>query len=144
MKIKVVYHSNTGNTKQIAEAMAEALQVTAEPMSSKPVIAGLDILFVGGSLKMYMLERHCRSFLRTLRKPNMTKHIVLFSTSVSGKGILDLAKKWITAKDAAIYPNEYKCLGNYYKDPERVHPDANDIEAAKAFATAAVKELAAG
>jgi flavodoxin len=144
MKIKVVYHSNTGNTQKIAEALAEALHVTAEPMSAKPEISGLDILFVGGSLKMFNLERHCAKFFRSLNKPGMAKNVVIFSTCVSGKGILNYAQKMIKAKDMAIYKDEYKCLGNYYKDPQRVHPDENDCIGAKEFAATVLKELAAG
>jgi flavodoxin len=144
MKIKVVYHSNHGNTQKIAESLAESIGVKAEPISSGPDISGVDILFVGGSLKMYTLEGHCRKFFKSLKKPGMAKNVAVFSTSLSGNGILNYAKQMIKAKDIRIYDNEYKCLGSIYMDTNKEHPDAIEILGAKEFAAKAVKELTAG
>jgi flavodoxin len=143
MKIQVVYHSNHGNTQKIAESLAEALGVKAEPISSNPEISDVDILFIGGSLKMYTLESHSKKFFKSLKKPGMAKNVVVFSTSLSGKGILNYAEKMIKAKDIRIYNNEYKCLGSFYMDANKEHPDVNEVSGAKEFATKVVKELAA-
>ena len=53
MNIKIVYHSQTGNTKVIAQAIAEEIGVPAEEVTSKPEISGVDLLFAGGCIHAF-------------------------------------------------------------------------------------------
>ena len=64
MNIKIVYHSQTGNTKKLAQAISEEMGVPAEEITSKPEISGVDLLFVGGCIHAFNLERTCKSFLK--------------------------------------------------------------------------------
>lgn len=49
MKTAVRYFTMTGNTKKLAEAIAAALDVTAEDLS-KPLTEDVDVLFLGSSV----------------------------------------------------------------------------------------------
>ena len=47
MKILVVYSSKTGNTKRVAEAIAEELRTTATDVRGQPDPAGYDLVIAG-------------------------------------------------------------------------------------------------
>jgi flavodoxin len=49
MKIAVIYHSRGGNTKIVAEAIAKAAGVSAEPIHV-PLDAPVDLLLIGGGV----------------------------------------------------------------------------------------------
>ena len=48
MKFAVRYYTQTGNTKKLAEAVADALGVEALPIT-EPVEEAVDVLFLGNS-----------------------------------------------------------------------------------------------
>ncbi len=93
MNIAVRYYSKSGNTKAVAEAVAEAVGVkavsvdTAEADIKEPV----DLLFIGGALYAYGLDKHLKEYLKTLKKENVKKAVV-FSTSWISKHSVDLIK----------------------------------------------------
>ena len=93
MNIAVRYYSKSGNTKAVAEAVAEAVGVnavsvdTAEADIKEPV----DLLFIGGALYAYGLDKHLKEYLKTLKKENVKKAVV-FSTSWLSKHSVDLIK----------------------------------------------------
>jgi flavodoxin len=47
MDIKVLYHSTTGNTKKVAEAIAAEAGVIAQPLTEASGSTSTDILFIG-------------------------------------------------------------------------------------------------
>ena len=93
MNIAVRYYSKSGNTRAVAEAVAEAVGVkavsvdTAEADIKEPV----DLLFIGGALYAYGLDKHLKEYLETLKKENVKKAVV-FSTSWLSKHSVDLIK----------------------------------------------------
>ncbi len=101
MNIAVRYYSKSGNTRAVAEAVAEAVGVkavsvdTAEADIKEPV----DLLFIGGALYAYGLDKHLKEYLKTLKKKNVKKAVV-FSTSWFSKHSVDLIKNGL--KEAGI------------------------------------------
>ena len=93
MNIAVRYYSKSGNTRAVAEAVAEAVGVkavsvdTAEADIKEPV----NLLFIGGALYAYGLDKHLKEYLETLKKENVKKAVV-FSTSWLSKHSVDLIK----------------------------------------------------
>ena len=93
MNIAVRYYSKSGNTKAVAEAIAGAVGVkaiavdTAQSDIKEPV----DLLFIGGALYAYGLDKHLKEYLKTLKKENVKKAVV-FSTSWLSKHSVDLIK----------------------------------------------------
>ena len=65
MKCAVRYYTKTGNTKRLAEAIANVVGVDALPIS-EPITEQVDILFLGNSyyLKLcYFLYAFCILFI---------------------------------------------------------------------------------
>ena len=67
MKIAVRYYTKTGNTKRLAEAVAQAVGAEALPIST-PVTKYVDILFLGNSYYAFSIDPEVRSFIRSLDK----------------------------------------------------------------------------
>ena len=136
MNIKVVYHSESGSTKKVAEAIAAAVGVSAEPITDDMQIENVDILFVGGFLKAFTLVKPTKQLLKTIDSPNKAKCVAVFSTSASGKGILKYAKKYINNPAVKVY-EDFKCKGKHNKaNPDC--PTDEDLKNAREFAKKAV------
>ena len=109
MKIAVRYYSRSGNTKAVAEAIAEAAGVPAVSVDQKEAALPepVDILFIGGALYAYGLDNHLKDYLKTLKQGD-AKRAVVFSTSWISKHSIDLIKKGldeagITAFEETFY-----------------------------------------
>lgn len=91
MNIAVRYYSRSGNTKVIAEAIAEAAGVNAVSVDAAdaPIDSKVDILFIGGALYAYGLDGHLKEYLSSITKESVGK-VVVFSTSWLSKHALDL------------------------------------------------------
>lgn len=89
MKIAVRYQSRGGNTKAVAEAIANVARVKAEPISvalAEPV----DLLFIGGGVYAWDIDRYLKEYLESL-DPNIVKSIAAFSTAGSTNGTNKIA-----------------------------------------------------
>jgi len=78
-KIAVRYQSRGGNTKTVAEAIAKAAGVTAEPIDV-PVAEPVDILFVGGGVYAWDIDQSLKTYLQDLTQENV-KSVAAFSTA---------------------------------------------------------------
>ncbi len=79
MNIAVRYQSRGGNTKVVAEAIAKATGVIAEPIE-KPLDAYVDLLIVGGGVYAYGLDKTLVSFLESL-DPARVNTVAAFTTA---------------------------------------------------------------
>ena len=91
MNIAVRYYSKSGNTRAVAEAVAEAVGVKAVSVDTAEadIKESVDLLFIGGALYAYGLDKHLKEYLKTLKKENVKKAVV-FSTSWLSKHSVDL------------------------------------------------------
>ena len=94
MSTEVRYCSRSGNTKAVAEAIAKAAGVEAVSVDSAEaaIKEPTDILFIGGALYAYGLDKRMKAYLKTLKKEDVKKAVV-FSTSAISKHSIDLIKK---------------------------------------------------
>lgn len=101
MNIAVRYYSKSGNTKAVAEAIAEAVEVKAVSVDAAQadIKEPVNLLFIGGALYAYGLDKHLKEYLKTLKKENVKKAVV-FSTSWLSKHSVDLIKSGL--KEAGI------------------------------------------
>lgn len=104
MNIAVRYYSRSGNTKLLAEAIANEAHVKAISVDSidAEIKEPVDLLFIGGALYAYGLDEHLKEYLKTLKKENIKKAIV-FSTSWLSKHSIDLIKKALKENDIEVY-----------------------------------------
>ncbi len=132
---QVLYYSMGGNTKKIADAIAEELNARAESVSVLPLKAGSEIVFLGtgcyggkpgGDMSRFIDSNNFQG-----------RKVALFGTSGGGLGLeLKAMAEALKGKGASVI-GSYYCKGkviltfNLYN---RGHPDAADIDAARKFA----------
>lgn len=97
MNIAVRYYSRSGNTKAVAEAIARAVHAEAVSVetSEAPITGPVDVLFIGGALYAYGLDKHLKEYLKTLTKDQVKKAVV-FSTSWLSKHSVELIQKGLS------------------------------------------------
>ena len=135
MNVAVRYYTKTGNTKRLAESIADALGVKAFDLST-PVNEPVDILFLGNSYYAFSIDPEVRTFIRGLDKNKVGK-IVNFGSAA----LLNSTYKKVKAEaDKAGIPmdeREFHCKGEF-KGIHKGKPDESDMKAAAAFAKAIV------
>ena len=102
MRTAVRYYSKLGNTRQIAEAIADgagvrAVSVTEEPALSEPV----DLLFLGGAPYANIMAPELRAYAETLT-PNTLGRVVLFTTSNWSRRTVLALKKLLKQKGIPV------------------------------------------
>ena len=131
MKAAVRYYTKTGNTKRLAEAIAEAAGVQALPIT-EPVTEPVDILFLGNSYYAFSIDPEVRTFVRGLDKSKVGR-IVNFGSAA----MLNSTWKKVKAEaDKAGIPmdeQEFHCRGEF-KGIHKGRPNADDMKNAAAFA----------
>lgn len=108
MRAAVRYYSRSGNTKAVAEAIAEAAGVSAISVdaSDAAITEPVDVLFIGGALYAYGLDSHLKDYLKTLKKDD-AKQAVVFSTSWISKHSIDLIKKALSEAGIAVVSESF-------------------------------------
>ncbi|MDR1299465.1 MAG: flavodoxin [Oscillospiraceae bacterium] len=136
MNIAVRYHSDSGNTKKVAVAIANALGVKAET-ASYPV-KDVDILFMGSAIHAGKLPYEVTSFFNAVG-PASVKKIVVFGTSMSGKSPAPMINAIARPRGIKTADESFACPGKYLMF-KRGRPNDDDLAAAAAFA----KKIVAG
>ena len=135
MDIKIRYLSKTGNTKKIALAIAEELNIEAQTIE-KPVEKA-DILFLGGALYGAKINPALKEFINTL---DNIKQVVIFGTSASKNTIYEELKTYLNEKNIPVHSKTFNCPGNFLLYLFG-RPNKEDLKRAKAFAKEIKKEL---
>ena len=104
MKIAVRYQSRGGNTKALAEAIANAVNVKAETISV-PLNGPIDILFIGGGVYKWDIDNSLKEYLMKL-DPATVHSVAAFSTAGGMNGtnkiIAIVKKKGISVHDETL------------------------------------------
>ena len=137
MKAAVRYYTKTGNTKRLAEAMAEAVGVEALPLSA-PVEEPVDVLFLGNSYYAFTIDPEVRAFVRTLDK-NKVGRIVNFGSAAMLNSTYKKVKAEADKVGIPMDDREFHCKGEF-KGVYKGKPDAEDLAAVADFAKAIVRE----
>ena len=137
MKIAVRYYTKTGNTKRLAEAVANAAGVEALPLES-PVEEPVDILFLGYSYYAFTIDPEVRRFIQSLDK-NKVGRIVNFGSAALMNSTIKKVKEEAGKVGIPVDDREFHCKGEF-KGIHKGKPDAEDLVAAAAFAKSIVGE----
>lgn len=126
MKCAVRYYSRSGNTRLLAEAIADELGVPSVSVDAPEAkLSGhTDVLFIGGALYAYGLDKKLVSYIRTLDS-DMVGRAILFSTTWLSKHSFDLMRKELEARGIAVAERTF-----YAKNKS----SAECLKEAKAFA----------
>ncbi len=130
MNAAVRYYTKTGNTKKIAEAIAEAIGVEAKPIS-EPLEEHYDALFLCNSVYAANIDKEVKYFVASNKENigcivNVSSAALLSSTYSK---MCDLAR----ALNVQISGSEFHCKGEF-KFMHKGRPNAEDLEAAAEFA----------
>jgi len=106
MSYAVRYYSRSGNTKKVADAIAESVGVQALSVeaSAAPITEKVDVLFIGGALYAYGIDENLKNYLDTLSSDKVGK-AVLFSTSWLSKHALNIMRKSLENKGIKVETN---------------------------------------
>ncbi len=131
MKYAVRYYTKTGNTKRLAEAVAEALGVEALPIS-EPVAEPVDVLFLGNSYYAFNIDPEVRDFIKTL-SPEKVGRIVNFGSAAMLKSTRKKIKAEADKVGVPTDEREFHCRGEF-KGIHKGRPNEEDLKAAADFA----------
>lgn len=102
MNIAVRYFSKLGNTKKIAEAIAQGAGVTAVSVTDEPSLKGaFDILFLGGAPYANIMAPELKSYAEGL-DPSHVGRVILFTTSNWSRRTVLALKKLLNEKDIPV------------------------------------------
>ena len=141
MNIAVRYYTKTGNTKRLAEAIAQAVGVEALPISV-PVTQQVDVLFLGNSYYAFTIDPAVRQFIRILHRDQVGR-IVNFGTAAMLNSTWNKVKMSTDIAGIPLDEREFHCKGEF-KGLHKGRPNEEDLRAAAAFAKEVVDSLAKG
>ncbi len=136
MKTAVRYYTKTGNTKRLAEAVAEAVGAEALPIST-PVDEAVDILFLGNSYYAFSIDPEVRAFISSLDSSKVGR-IVNFGSAAMLNSTWKKVKAEADKAGIEMDKREFHCKGEF-KGLHKGRPNANDLAAAAAFAKSIVE-----
>ena len=131
MKFAVRYYTQTGNTKKLAEAVADALGVEALPIT-EPVEESVDVLFLGNSYYAFSIAPQVKAFIQKLDKEKVGMIANFGSAAMMGSTFKKVAAE---AKRVGIpmVNKEFHCRGEF-KGLHKGRPNEQDLANAAAFA----------
>lgn len=135
MNIKVMYHSSTGNTAKIACAIADTLNVKAEPVGEEPISfsSPIDLLFIGDGVYFGKANKKTISFINRL-DPNIVKNVAVFATYGGQADIGANIQKLLRDKGLKVVGEPFTCKGKAWGFLNRKHPNEADLSIAREYA----------
>lgn len=108
MKVAVRYYSRSGNTKLVADAIAQAAGVQAVSVDAPNAALNepVDVLFIGGALYAYGIDKHLSSYVRSLDGSKVGKAAV-FSSAWLSRHALDLLRKELEARGVQVADKDF-------------------------------------
>ena len=131
MTAAVRYHTRSGNTKKLADAIAKEIHEDSLPVSS-PLTADVDVLFLGASVYAGAADGEGLDFIR--ENSAHIGRIVVFGTSAMKKTARASVEKAAAECGVPVAEAEFSCRGSFLV-LHRGHPDQSDLDAAAEFAS---------
>ncbi|MFH1638925.1 MAG: flavodoxin family protein [Chloroflexota bacterium] len=128
---EVIYFSQAGKTKRVAEAIAQELGAVAENVKTKKEPSKDAFLFLGSGCYGGKPGKALLEFIQ--RNDFSGREVALFGTSGGPEGTeITVMEEALTGKGAQI-TGKFWCQGKFLF-MNRKHPDAADLENARKFA----------
>ncbi len=138
MTYAVRYYTQTGNTKRLAEAIADELGVEALPITT-PVEGKTDVLLLGNSYYAFTIAPEVRDFVSGLNKDQIGK-IINFGTAAMMKSTFKKVRAVANTVGIPVLDKEFHCKGEF-KGMNKGRPNEEDLKAAREFARNIRKEF---
>lgn len=136
MKTAIRYYTKSGNTRKLAEAIGEALEIPAQSIDAaleEPV----ELLLLGCSYYAFDMDPEVKKFLSE-NKEKIGK-VACFGTSAMMKSMRKPMKKVTDALGIEMAEGEFHCRGAF-GPANKGRPNAEDLSAAGKFALALVEK----
>lgn len=130
MKIAIRYYTKTGNTKKLAEAISQVVNVEAKTVD-EPLTEDVDILFLGSAVYAAGIDGKIKEFIRNI-DVNVGE-VVNFSSAALIESTYGQVKKEVEAKGIKMSENEFHCRGAF-KFVHRGRPNEKDLKDVQEFA----------
>ncbi|MBR1430466.1 flavodoxin family protein [Ruminococcus sp.] len=130
MKIEIRYFTKTGNTKKLAEAIAQELNIEAQELSA-PLSEKTDILFLCNSVYWAGADSSVKKFIA--ENKSKIGLLVNVSTAAMIESTYAQIKKIAEKEGVKLSDKEFHCRGKFTA-LHSGHPDEADIAHVKAFA----------
>lgn len=127
----VYFYSKSGNTKKIANAIADSIGCRAKTMDEK-ITESVDILFLGASVYWAGIDPVVKKFIKSL-DASKVKKVVIFSTSALAERAKPDIQKLLSQKGIAVEENDFYCRGEFML-LHKGKPDNQDLKDAAKFA----------
>ncbi|MCD7950672.1 MAG: hypothetical protein LUG12_10505 [Erysipelotrichaceae bacterium] len=143
MNIQIIYHSQGGNTKKVAEAIAQELNVTAIPIDQSRDIFGetIDLLLIGDGMYFGGMSNDMKKFIDTLSPQNIKKAAVFSTSGGSWPMGPDGLKKRLQKQGISVEEESFRCHGSAFGVAFPSHPNENDLNNARKFARIVMEKI---
>ena len=128
--IAVRYCTQTGHSKQIAEAIAKRLGVQALDIA-EGLKDRVDQLFICNGMYAGMLDKRLKDFL--LSDAKNAQEVINVSSSATGLSTRNKLAKLAQEGGYTLSEKEFRCKGAFHF-LSKGHPDQDDLKAAADFA----------
>jgi flavodoxin len=141
MNIASVYFSRGGNTRKIAEAIAEELEISPiDVKKESPDVTIAELLIVGSGTYGGKPGKEMVAYLENL-KPVKDKRAACFSSCAGDATKTLTAMKDILTGKGYIIVDCFSCFGKFAGLSKRGHPTDEELKQAKEFARKLAKSL---
>ncbi len=134
MNVQVIYHSKSGNTKKVADAIAAEMGVSAASYDRADIQEPVDLLFIGDGMYYGGISGEMKKFICSLDK-NKIRTAAVFNTSGGswwfGPGGI---RKRLEKREISVLENTFHCHGGAFGIVFSSHPNDNDLQKAREFA----------
>ena len=135
MKIAIRYYTKTGNTKKLAEAISQVVNVEAKTVD-EPLTEDVDILFLGSAVYAAGIDGKIKEFIKNI-DVNVGE-VVNFSSAALIESTYGQVKKEVEAKGIKMSENEFHCRGAF-KFVHRGRPNEKDLKNVQEFAKGIIR-----
>jgi flavodoxin len=109
---EVIYFSRSGNTKKVAKAIADELNVKAQHVRSVSSLPEGTYIFLGSGLYFMRPSKLVRDFIQN--NDFRGRKVALFGTSTTGIGIETMGMERLLKRKGAIITGKYYCPGRFF------------------------------
>jgi flavodoxin I len=135
---QVLFYSRGGNTRKLANAIAEELGAKAADVKAASIDPGAGIIFLGSGCYGGKPGEDMMKFIGA--NDFSGRKVALFGTSASGGGKeIDAMENALKQKGASVL-GKYECTGQFLLIVRRGHPNLDDLEGARKFAREMAKQ----
>ena len=132
-RIAIRYCTQTGHSRQLAEAIGQALNLPAADISER-LEEPVDKLFLCNGMYAARLDKRLTAFLA--ENAGLCGEIINVCSSASGRSTGKLMRKQAEALHFTLSKREFCCKGAFHF-LSKGHPDASDLKAVSDFAVVA-------